>query len=87
MEELEAEEARKREMEVEFGDGKGKASGNGAGKEVSVEDRRKRRWADVYRYAYSTALTDIVEALQELRAFTKEVCGEVEWESDVLVSS
>ena len=40
----------------------------------------KRRWADVYRYAFSTALTDIVENLQEMQRFTKEVCGEVGWE-------
>lgn len=35
-----------------------------------------RRWADVYRYAFSSALTDIVEQLQQLQKYTKEVTGE-----------
>ena len=43
-----------------------------------------RRWADVYAYAYSGALTDIVVNLGELRRFTREVVGEVEWDVDVL---
>lgn len=38
-----------------------------------------RRWADVYRYAYSAALTDIVEEVQTLQRFTKEVTGEREF--------
>ena len=40
---------------------------------------KKRRWADVYRYAYSSALTNIVEELQQLQQYTKEICGEVVW--------
>ena len=48
------------------------------------EEGKGRRWADVYAYAYSGALTDIVVNLGELRKFTREVVGEVEWESDVL---
>lgn len=36
-----------------------------------------RRWADVYQYAYSSALTDIVEQLQQLQRYTKEITGEV----------
>lgn len=45
----------------------------------SVEPRPEggRRWADVYQYAYSSALTDIVEQLQELQGYTKEITGEV----------
>lgn len=35
-----------------------------------------RRWADVYRYAFASALTDIVEQLQQLQKYTKEVTGE-----------
>jgi len=35
-----------------------------------------RRWADVYQYAYSSALTDIVEQLEELQRYTKEIVGE-----------
>ena len=51
----------------------------------SPKERKGRRWADVYQYAYSGALTDIVENLQELRNYTKEVCGEVVWDSDILI--
>ena len=50
-----------------------------------TEAWKERRWADVYHYAYSGALTDIVENLQELQKYTKEVCGEVLWESDILI--
>ena len=39
--------------------------------------KKGRRWADVYHYAYSTALTDIVEQLQQLEYYTKEIVGEV----------
>lgn len=38
---------------------------------------KSRRWADVYQYAYSSALTDIVEELQQLQACTKAITGEV----------
>lgn len=47
----------------------------GLGKEQRPE--RGRRWADVYHYAYSSALTDIMEQLQQLQGFTKEITGEV----------
>lgn len=70
MELVEAEQARKMETE-----GKGKADERGRG----------RRWADVYQYACSGALTDIVEQLQELQRFTKEVCGEAGWDGDEVV--
>lgn len=36
---------------------------------------RGRRWADVYRYAFSAALTDIVAEVQQLQHFTKEITG------------
>ncbi|KAI4107985.1 MAG: hypothetical protein L6R37_001267 [Teloschistes peruensis] len=42
----------------------------------SVEKKLGRRWADVYRYAFSSALTDIVEQLQHLQRYTKEITGE-----------
>lgn len=35
-----------------------------------------RRWADVYRYAFSAALTDIVAEVQQLHRFTQQVTGE-----------
>ncbi len=38
---------------------------------------KSRRWADVYQYAYSSALTDIVEQLQQLQTYTKVITGEV----------
>lgn len=40
-------------------------------------DSACRRWADVYRYAYSAALTDIVEEVQNLQRFTNEITGEL----------
>ena len=44
---------------------------------AKVQKGKERRWVDVYHYAYSEALTDIVENLQELQYFTTEVVGEV----------
>ena len=66
MEAVEAEQAQKMEA-----DDRKQTSG--------LEQRKGRRWADVYQYAFSGALTDIVEQLQELQRYTKEVCGEVDW--------
>ncbi len=37
---------------------------------------KSRRWADVYQYAYSSALTDIVGQLQQLQMYTKAITGE-----------
>ena len=51
------------------------------GRDVRGGDRQ-RRWADVYQYAFSGALTDIVEELGEMQMYTKEICGVVEWEGD-----
>lgn len=42
-----------------------------------VSSGKTRRWADIYHYAYSSALTDIVEQLQRLQRYTKEITGEV----------
>ena len=38
---------------------------------------RMRRWADVYRYAFSAALSDVVVQVEELEVYTKEVVGEM----------
>ena len=57
----------------------------GKGGEKAGEEGQGRRWADVYQYAYSSALTDIVGNLQEMQRYTKEVCGEVSWEREVLI--
>lgn len=76
--EAEAEQTERMKTEqthsVEAG-GKGKGVVHGGG----------RRWADVYQYAFSGALTDIVEELEELQRYTKEVVGEVGWEVGELV--
>ena len=56
--------------------------GNGEGG-ANAGDGRGRRWADVYRYAFSTALAGIVENVQEMQRFTKEACGEAGWEVGV----
>ena len=48
-------------------------------REGRMEEERSgktRRWADIYHYAYSSALTDIVEQLQRLQKYTKEITGE-----------
>ncbi|KAL8749140.1 MAG: hypothetical protein Q9199_007871 [Rusavskia elegans] len=44
--------------------------------ENETNGQEGRRWADVYRYAFASALTDIVEQLQQLQRYTKEVTGE-----------
>ncbi len=48
----------------------------GQTQEGEPRGREARRWADVYRYAFASALTDIVEQLQLLQKYTKEVTGE-----------
>ena len=68
----EAEFAARKRAEVMTDSGSGESVGEG-------RDDKRRRWADVYHYAYSSALTDIVEELQQLQRYTTEVCGEVEW--------
>ena len=64
------------------GNSKGKAKGKGTSDANEATERKGRRWADVYQYAFSAALTDIVGNLEEMQRFTKEVCGEVRWERD-----
>ncbi|KAL8719718.1 MAG: hypothetical protein Q9225_003318 [Loekoesia sp. 1 TL-2023] len=41
-----------------------------------LDGKEGRRWADVYRFAFSSALTDIVEQLQQLQKYTREITGE-----------
>ena len=47
---------------------------------AKLDPAKGKRWAEVYQYAFSTALTDIVEELQDLQRYIKEICGEVRWE-------
>ena len=54
--------------------------GKGKGGQTKPDPAKGRRWAEVYQYAFSTALTDTVEELQNLQRYTKEICGEVRWE-------
>ena len=80
MEVLEAEEAaRKRAAELELmrsvtSEEEGPGAGGGA-----AGGKGKRRWEDVYRYAYSTALTDIVRTVQEVARWSREIVGEERW--------
>jgi hypothetical protein len=46
------------------------------------EGGNERRWADVYQYAYSKTLTDIVEQLHHLQQTTKLITGEVGFDHD-----
>ena len=46
----------------------------------TISDPIARRWVDVYRYAYSAALTDIVDQLQQLQYYTKQIVGEIGFE-------
>lgn len=82
MDVVEAERAGRLEVDGEKGEGVEEEEGK---EEKGDEVGKGRRWADVYRYSFSSALTDIVENLQEMQRYTKEVCGEVGWESDGLV--
>lgn len=57
-------------------------------KEEDSEDLKTKkdggkRWADVYQYAYSAALTDIVEELEEMRKFVTAVVGEKGFDVDI----
>lgn len=45
-------------------------------------DGKERKWADVYQYAYSRTLTDIVEQLHHLHQSTKLITGEVGFDHD-----
>ena len=50
---------------------------------LPTRPEEERRWAEVYYEAYTAALTDIVEELQVLEYFTKEICGEVGFDIDL----
>ena len=80
MDEVEAEQKAKDKAESEAKQRReGKAPKGQRPRARTVEkarDKEVRRWVDVYRFAYSTALTDIVGILQELKFYTKEVTGE-----------
>ena len=76
MDEMEIERRLKEEERKEEQDegGEVEVSEDGKGKE------KGRRWADVYYFAFSEALTDIVEELMNLQRVTKEIVGESGWE-------
>jgi len=54
------------------------------GSENGKKKGKGRRWADVYQFAFSEALTEIVEELQNLQQYTKEIVGESGWEGGEL---
>ncbi|KAL9604542.1 MAG: hypothetical protein Q9219_000507 [cf. Caloplaca sp. 3 TL-2023] len=41
-----------------------------------LDHKGERRWVDIYRFAFSSALTDIVEQLQQLQIYTREITHE-----------
>ncbi|KAA8909150.1 hypothetical protein FN846DRAFT_627487 [Sphaerosporella brunnea] len=44
---------------------------------VRPREEKTRRWADIYHYAYSAALTDIVGQVELLERLTKRIVGEM----------
>lgn len=51
---------------------------NGADSDFPRQGRGAgRKFAEVYQYAYSQALTECVEQLEELTKYTRTICGEV----------
>ena len=53
------------------------------GNEVGNQSEgKKRQWADVYQYAYSKTLTDVVEQLHHLHQVTKLITGDVGFDHD-----
>lgn len=69
---------------VDGGEGRGREEGEEKAK-VEFEGKGKgRKWPDVYHSAFSSALTDIVQKLQETERVTEESFGEVGWAVDGL---
>ena len=85
MEVLEAEEAaRRRAVELELlrsvsSEEEGPSAGVGSDGGGGEGGKGKRRWEDVYRYAYSSALTDIVRTVQDIGRWSREIAGEERW--------
>lgn len=75
LERMEAVEKEYREMETE----KGLETVGG----VEPRSGIGKRWADVYQYAFSSALTDIVEELQILQRWTGKICGEMGFDAEI----
>ncbi|KAI9794686.1 MAG: hypothetical protein M1833_007402 [Piccolia ochrophora] len=61
-------------------DAEGHDGADASASKMGTGEGKTRRWADVYQYAYSSALTSIVEQLDQLTAYTKVICGEVGFE-------
>ena len=45
-------------------------------KGAPTQEAGERRWKDVYRYAFSSSLTEIVGEVQDMQKCVKEICGE-----------
>lgn len=52
------------------------------GNSKAKEKQKGRRWADVYQFAFSEALTEFVEKLQKLQRCTKKIVEKSGWESE-----
>lgn len=77
----EREEERREEEEREVGRERSEEQQSGERENGNGKEKGKgRRWADVYQFAFSEALTEIVEELQKLQRCTKEIVGESGWE-------
>ena len=75
---LEAEyEARNRALTLELAKMESSQSVAEVDEDAKVDPRR--RWEDVYHYAFSSALTDVVESVQELQRWSRRVVGEERW--------
>lgn len=93
MDEVERERSKRRAQEAEDREKKRENEERGVARERSEEQhsgerdngkkkekQKGRRWADVSQFAFSEALTKIVEELQKLQRCTKDIVGESEWE-------
>lgn len=84
MDKIERERSKRREREDEereVGRERSEEQRGGEGEEGTGKEKEKgRRWADVYQFAFSEALTEIVEELQKLQRCTRDIVGESGWE-------
>lgn len=91
MDKIERERSKRREREDEereVGRERSEEQRSGEGEEGTGKEKEKgRRWADVYQFAFSEALTEIVEELQKLQRCTKDIVGESGWEGGGMKTS
>jgi hypothetical protein len=67
-----------RDLNEGSGNGDAETDDGGGGRAVLVGKKGVgRKFAEVYQFAYSKALTQCVEQLEQLQKYTKAICGEV----------